>query len=43
MTLYSYNIRITDSEMIMLRKALKNMVIQYEEQLEKGETSILGS
>jgi hypothetical protein len=37
MTQYSYNIRFNDSEMIMLRAALRNMIQHCQEQLDQGK------
>jgi hypothetical protein len=39
MTQYSYKIIFSDSEMIMLRAALRNMILHCDEQLENGETA----
>jgi hypothetical protein len=39
MTQYSYKIIFSDSEMIMLRAALFNMIQHCEEQLDKGQTA----
>ena len=39
MTQFSYKIILNDSEMIMLRAALKNMILHCEAQLENGETA----
>ncbi|TRO66970.1 hypothetical protein [Christiangramia sabulilitoris] len=37
MTQYSFNIRFNDSEMVMLRVALRNMIQHCQEQLDQGE------
>lgn len=39
MTQYSYKIMFSDSEMIMLKAALNNMIEHCQEQLDQGKTA----
>ena len=39
MTLYSYKVTFTTGEIIMLRAALKNMIQNCDNELDKGETA----
>lgn len=39
MTQFSYKVTLNDSEMIMIKAALKNMILHCEEQLENGKTA----